>query len=201
MVIHPSSRLTDSEPVYPASRLVRHPALLRVLLANPSREFTIRELALESGTPYATAWRLATLLRDWGVLRERRVGASRAVSVNRGSPLVPELRRLLEVRLDPHRAAARWFARLLPERGDVEAVVLFGSAARDAARPSSDVDVAVIVGRRTDAVVEAVDRAAARVEDRTGLKVVPIPVTREELRANTRLARDIREGEVLRGRS
>lgn len=184
----------------PASNLLRHPRFLQVLLGNPRREFTIRELALESGTAYPTAWRLAGMLRDLGVLRERRVGASRAVSLNPTSPLLPELRRLIALELDPHREAARRFSRRVSGLPGVRRVVLFGSVARRAARPSSDVDVAVVVDRRMPELLTALDRAAARVQDETGLKVVPVPVSDRELRRDTRWARDVRAGEVLYGR-
>lgn len=199
MNIDPRPRLSRRGPSSLTSSLLRHPLFLRTVLENPLREFTVRELARESGTAYATAWRLTGLLRDLGVLHERRIGASRAVSLNRRSPLVPELRRFLALGLDPHREAARRFAKLASRIPGVADVVLFGSVARGTARPSSDVDVAVILDRRGEATLAAIDRAAAEVQDATGLKVVPIPLSRSELRAETRLARDVRAGEILHG--
>jgi predicted nucleotidyltransferase len=82
----------------------------------------------------------------------------------------------------------------------VKQVVLFGSAARRAALPSSDVDVAVVLDRRSRAALAAIDRVALRVQDETGLKVVAIPLSPRELESTTRLARDVRAGEVLHGR-
>ncbi len=180
-----------------ASDLSRHPSLVRALLDNPGREFTIRELSIESGTAYATAWRLVRLLRTLGALRERRVGASRAVSLNPRSPLLQHLRRLVALDLDPHREAARRFARLAARTAEVRQVILFGSVARGTARPSSDVDLAVVLDRRTDETLAALDHAATRVQDETGLRVVPIPVSMGDLRRETRLAQELRGGEVL----
>lgn len=188
-------------PGNPTANLLRHPRFLEVLLGNPRREFTVRELALESGTPYATAWRLAGLLRELGVLRERRIGASRALSLNPTSPLLPELHRLLGLKLDPHREAARRFARRVSRVRAVRKVILFGSVARGASRPSSDVDVAVVLDRRMPGDLAALDREAARVQDETGLKVVPIPVSVPELGRDAKWARDVRAGEVLYERS
>src|SRR5947209_13036299 len=74
---------------WPAN-LLRHPRVLGTLLMTPGREFTIRELSLESRTSYATAWRLVDILADLGALRARRIGASRVVSVNPQSPLRSE---------------------------------------------------------------------------------------------------------------
>ena len=184
----------------PTASLLRHPRLLRTLLANPGREFTIRELALESRTAYATAWRLVGLLRDLGAVHERRIGASRAVSLNVRSPLVPELRQLLRVRIEPHREAARRFARLAARIRGVRKVVLFGSASRGTATPSSDVDVAVIVDRRAADVLARIDEVAAAIQDETGLKVVAIPLNPREFGGHTPLAEAVRAGEVLHER-
>lgn len=180
--------------------LLRHPQLPRVLLANPGREFTVRELANESRTAYATAWRLVGLLRDLGAVHERRIGATRAVSLNLRSPLVPELRRLLRIRLEPHREAAKRFARLAAPIQGVRRVVLFGSAAHGAATPSSDVDIAVIIDRRSADVLARIDEVAARIQDETGLKVVAIPLDPRESDGHTRLAEAVRAGEVLHER-
>ncbi len=199
---NPSHRavLTERLPA-PTASLLRHQHLLRILLATPGREFTVRELARESRTPYATAWRLVGLLRDLGGVHERRVGASRAVSLNSRSPLVPELRQLLRVRIEPHREAARRFARLAARIPGIRKVVLFGSVARGTATASSDVDVAVIVDRRTADVLARIDEVAARIQDETALKVVAIPLNPRESRGHTRLAAAIRAGEVLHERS
>ncbi len=179
------------------SRLLRHRRILVTLLENPGREFTIRELSVESQTPYATTWRLVEMLRALGALRVRRVGASHSLSLNARSPLVPELRRLAGVRLQPHREAARRFARLAAGVRGVWKIVLFGSAARGAAEPGSDVDVAVILDRRADDVLAWMYESAAKIQDETGLKIVPVGLTRPELEAGTRFARVVRAGEVL----
>jgi len=101
------------------------------------------------------------------------------------------------VQLVPHREAARRFAKLASGVAGVRRVVLFGSAARGTVRPGSDVDVAVVLDRRTEATLDPIYDAAARIRDETGLKVVPVGVVRRELEADTPFARSLREGEVL----
>ncbi len=198
---NPSSPAIPPEGSSPLTgSLLRHPQLPRILLANPGREFTVRELAKESRTAYATAWRLVGLLRDLGAVHERRIGASRAVSLNLRSPLIPGLRRLLRVRIEPHREAARRFARLAARIQGVRKVVLFGSAAHGTATASSDVDVAVLVDRRSADVLVRIDEVAARIQDETGLKVVAIPLNPRESEGHTRLAKAVRSGEVLHER-
>ncbi len=191
-----SENPTGTQLRWPAN-LLRHPRFLGTLLMTPGREFTIRELSVESRTSYATAWRLVDILADLGALRVRRVGASRVVSVNPQSPLLPQLRTLADVRLEPHREAARRFARGAANIKSVRDVVFFGSAARGAARRGSDVDVAVVVDRRGEASDQAIYRVAARVQDETGLKIVPVLFLARELETRSRIAREVRAGEVL----
>lgn len=193
----PDDRSSPEGPLPRAARLLRHRAVLETLFANPGREFTVRELGVESRTSYATTWRLVEILRDLGALRAHRVGASHSLSVNPRSPVIPELRRLVTVRLLPHREAARRFARLVARVGGVRKVVLFGSAARGTVRRGSDVDVAVVLDRRADATMARVYEAAARVQDETGLKVVPIGVVPRELDGDTKIARALKDGDVL----
>jgi predicted nucleotidyltransferase len=177
--------------------LLRHRSLLERLLRIPGREFTVRELSMESGVPYATTWRTVNGLLALGVLRERRVGAARVVSLNTTSPLLPELKRIVSLRLRPHRGAALLFARRASRLREVRRIILFGSASRGTSGPGSDVDVAVVLDRRTDRTMDRLLRMAAEVQDEAGLRVVPIAVSPGELGRDSRLARDLRAGEVL----
>src|SRR5438552_17306098 len=178
---------------WPAN-LLRHPRFLGTLLMTPGREFTIRELSLRCRPSYATAWRLVDILADLGALRARRIGASRVVSVNPQSPLLPQLRTLAAVRLEPHRDAARRFARRAAKVKNVRRVVFFGSAARGAVRRGSDVDVAVVADRRGEASDQAIYRVAARVQDETGLKIGLVRVIAREFAAGALIAREERAG-------
>ena len=179
------------------SHLLRHRRLLETLLRNPEREFSIRELAVESRVPYATTWRLVDLLRELGALQVRKVGASRVLVLNPRSPVVGDLRRLAELHLSPFPEAARRFARAVRRLDGVRKVILFGSVARGTAGPSSDVDVAVVVDRRQKDLRDQILRAAERIQDDTGLKIVPVLVGPSEMRKDTGFARSLREGEVL----
>jgi len=189
------------QPFPDVSRLLRHRRVLEALFGTAGREFTIRELSLESHVPYATTWRLVEALAAMGAVRVRRIGAARVVSLNPSSPVLPQLRRLAALRLEPHREAAHRFARLASRIPGVARVVLFGSASRGAAGPQSDVDVAVVLDRRTEETLGKVYSVAAQVQDETGLKLVPIPLTLRQLRADTHFAKGVRSGEVLYDRS
>ncbi len=192
-----SPRGSPSEAAPEVAGLLRHRSLLERLLRFPGREFTVRELSIESRVPYATTWRAVRGLLALGVLRERRVGAARVVSLNTTSPLLPELKRIASLRLRPHRGAALLFTRRASRLPEVRRIILFGSASRGTAGPRSDVDVAVVLDRRTDRTMDRLLRMAAEVQDEAGLRVVPIAVSPGELGGDSRLARDLRVGEVL----
>src|SRR3972149_3455426 len=127
---------TDPRPPsrLPVGRVIRHRGVLRALFAAPPAGSTIRELAIRSGVPYASTWRLVEDLRRLGALRVEVIGPSRRVSVNAGSPLLDDLRRIAGVEFDPHRKAARRFADLASKLHAVRKVILFGSVSRGEAR-------------------------------------------------------------------
>lgn len=80
---------------------------------------------------------------------------------------------------------------------EVRRIILFGSALRGTSGPGSDVDVAVVLDRRTDRTMDRLLRMAAEVQDEAGLRLVPIAVSPGELGGDSRLARILRAGEVL----
>src|SRR3989442_15660032 len=96
----------------PVARMVRHRGILRALLAAPPAGLTIRALALRSGVPYATTWRVVEDLRRLGAIAVDPGGASRQVRVNAGSPLLEDLGRIAAGEVAPHPPPARRGARL-----------------------------------------------------------------------------------------
>jgi len=178
-------------------RVLRHRRILEALLANPRRRFTIRELSIEAQTPYATTWRTVEDLRTLGAATAERVGTSQYLSVNVDSPLVRDLDKIRSLELSPHRSVARDFARRLAEVPQVEKAVLFGSVAEGREEAGSDVDVAIVLSRKTAPVMERIYGIVSKLQDRTGMKVVPLPITASELASDTQLGRAIRAGKVL----
>ena len=172
-----------------------------MLFAAPPAGITIRELAIRSGVPYASTWRLVEDLRRLGALRLEAIGASRRVSVNAGSPLLDDLRRIAAVQFAPHRNAARRFADLAARVHAVRKVILFGSVARGEETVGSDVDLAVVIDRETRAVRAELDRLAGQVVEETGLPVVPTLVTRRAIARGGSFPRALESGEVLYARS
>jgi len=181
----------------PVARTIRHRGVLRALFAAPGPGLTIRELALRSGVPYATTWRVVEDLRRLGALIAVTVGASRQVRVNTGSPLLDDLRRIAAVEFAPHRQAARRFASLASCVHVVRRVILFGSVSRGEETVGSDVDVAVVLDRKSRAALSDLDGFAVQVLDETGLVVVPVAVTLPEIARGGPFPRTLESGEVL----
>jgi len=192
--LRPTSRL-------PVGRVIRHRGVLRALFAAPPAGMTIRELAIRSGVPYASTWRLVEDLRRLGALRLEVIGSSRRVSVNTGSPLLDDLRRIAGVEFDPHRKAARRFADLACKLHAVRKIILFGSVSRGEETVGSDVDLAVVLDRKTRAVRAQVDRLAGQVIEETGLAVVPTMLTQREITRGGSFPRTLATGEVMYERS
>ncbi len=182
-------------------RLLKHPRVLEVLLARPGRRFTIRELSQEARIPYSTTWRIAQDLEVLGVVVSERAGTARVLSTNPQAPVVRELRNLAGLELSPHRLAAKEFAERLASISEVREAILFGSVARRTESPTSDVDVAVVLERKDDSLVDRIYDIAQGVQDRTRMKIVPLFVTEAELDSKDPIAKSIKSGVVLLGRS
>ena len=70
--------------------------ILNVLLAQPRRHFSLRELGEEAGVPTMSASRIVSDLHDMGVVRRRVAGRAHATSLHRESPATEFVKRLFE---------------------------------------------------------------------------------------------------------
>jgi predicted nucleotidyltransferase len=181
----------------PLGRVLRHRRIVEALLVDPKRRFTVRELSIQSKTSYATTWRTVEELRALGALTAERVGTSQYLSVNEDSALLRDLEKMRSLELSPHRAAARDFARQLADVPPVEKAILFGSVAEGRESAGSDVDVAIVLSRKSKRAMNRIYAAVSEVQDRTGMKVVPMIVAPAELRSRGQLAHALRAGQVL----
>ena len=197
----PSIGLSRRTPVPAIDGVLRHRRVIEVLVSRPARRFTIRELSQEAKTPYSTTWRLVRDLDALGAVISERFGTSRVLSLNPQSPIVAELKCLSSLELAPHRLAARDFAQQLAGVPEVRQTILFGSVARRSETATSDVDIAIVIERKDDSVLRRISDIAEDVQDRTRMRIVPLFVRPAELKADTRIAKAIRSGEVLFERS
>jgi len=179
--------------------------LLRFLALHPGA-YTGRQLALAAGVQPKRAREALVDLVQLGLVRARIVGRASVYTLNRRhyavrSILVPAFAR-----------ETGWLDELgrrvlLVSAGVIRSVILYGSWARSEARPSSDVDLLVVVSDR--ARKEALERRLEVIRtlalDRFGVPVSLLLLTSHELtqrvRTRSRFIREVlEEGRVVAGR-
>jgi DNA-binding transcriptional ArsR family regulator len=136
--------------------------LLATLVLHPLREYTTTELAAQTDMPLSTLNGEIGRLVGAGILRDRRVGRARLVSVDTANRLTRPLTELLSATYGPLTVVPDELANV----PGVELVLIYGSwAARysgEAGPPPNDVDVLVVGAPARTAVYDAAERAQKR---------------------------------------
>jgi predicted nucleotidyltransferase len=135
---------TSPPTLLPLLRSQTQGVLLATVLLNPDREFSLTQLADESGLAFSTVAREVDRAASTGLLTTRHAGRTKLVSVDRNSPLYAPMSQLIQLTFGPL-AAIRETFRDLPR---TKAVFIFGSWASrytgEVGPPPNDVDVLVI---------------------------------------------------------
>lgn len=177
-------------------KLTKYPAVLRLFLGYPNRNFTPLEISRITKISYATTWRFIHDLEMAGVITIEKIGGYNVCRLNQKSPIIGELRDFVELELSPHRLAVSRFVDRVKKLKHVEKVILFGSVAKGKEKLTSDVDVALLVGekyRLEKKVVEVADEILGE----TKMKIIPMVLTQKELKENEQFASELAKGEVL----
>ncbi|MFQ3293443.1 MAG: putative nucleotidyltransferase [Halobacteriales archaeon] len=142
---------------FPQDRVFRYQAmqdLLSLLIEEPYEEYTVSQSASLIDANQATVSKAVSLLEQLGVLRTRREGQKRYVSIDRDRLTKPDP--VLSIpQSEFHKPVRTFVERAREELDDLVGILLFGSVARGDADRASDVDVLVFVeddrteGRRT----------------------------------------------------
>jgi len=183
--------------------------ILRALLPLTS-PVSGREAKLLSGVrSQGGALQALTELAQLGVLHEERIRGARLYRVNRAHHVTAALETLFQIegqRISSLRALIENHLALNGLINHVQAVILFGSAARGDARPGSDLDLFVVtnsarVNARVDDAMHDIAHEATRM---LGLNVSALVMPRARLRQRWRsgdpLLRNIQaEGRLLLG--
>lgn len=131
--------------------------VLRQIVHLPQRQFTGRELALESGTTPSKTIVALDRLRTQGLVTVRQAGRAHQWQLNPSHALVPPLRKWFEFERRTRDMLLEKIAQSLGPLPFVQKVVIFGSFARREERPNSDIDLFVLVtdGHDKDRASEA----------------------------------------------
>ncbi|MCK4327681.1 MAG: nucleotidyltransferase domain-containing protein [Candidatus Diapherotrites archaeon] len=120
--------------------------LLDFLLGHKKDIYSVSELAKLTRTPKSG---VSKVIREWegsGLIKVTHIGNSKAVSIDQGFFLLPELSKLFsEPQKRAHQYARRFARNLIAKSGkDVSALVVYGSTARREMGALSDIDILVI---------------------------------------------------------
>jgi DNA-binding transcriptional ArsR family regulator len=147
--------------------------ILAAALIDPSRAWYLSNLARHLGLPPSSLQRELARLTQTGILRQERDGNRVTYQANLENPLVGDLRNLILKTVgicDVLRAA------LGPIAHRVKAAFVFGSMAKGAEQPASDVELMVIGSVGLSEVVEALKSA----EEQLGRAINPSIYSEEE---------------------
>jgi len=157
--------------------------ILVLLVRNPFREFTVRQLRELTDNGTKTTTRAVELLVQLDLVRANTEGRSKDVSLNRSNVSVPE-DPLFAIPQDEFRAPIRTFVERAREAvPGFSALVVFGSVARGEADRRSDIDIWILVeesDRLLRARRTATDVATDLAEERFPVERPGDPAPREE---------------------
>jgi len=129
-------------------RIFRNQAMddiLELLYRNPHDEFGVRQLRSITGHSAQTVDTALTLFAQLGVIKTRRDGNKKLISIKRDHILKPD-DPILEIPQEEFRTPVNTFFNELRGRLDnVAGVILFGSVARGEADRASDIDIWILV--------------------------------------------------------
>ncbi len=171
-------------------------SILELFIKYPHREFTINELSHVSNTSYATTWRFVQKLDKVGVIFTKTVGHSTSCKLNESSPFLKELERTLS-KLTPQKAVIDKFVSRIKKIKEVQKIILFGSVARDEEKLTSDIDIAIIVDRKSLKLEKNILDQRDNILEISKMLIVPITLIDKELIKNKQFKQEIDRGKVL----
>lgn len=143
-------------------------ALFETLRAFPKRQFTINELAKTANLPFTTAWKLVQKFERAQAIEVSLIGKSRAVRYKE-SPFSKLLAKILKISASPQALSLHALKRLLRANSGITQAYLFGSVASKKEKLESDIDVALLTGRKIDS-----SSLMSKMYEKYGVKIVPL---------------------------
>ena len=149
-------------PLLPIFRSRLQGELLALALVDPSRQWTIDELARRTGEPYQTVAAEVRRLQEAELLVATTVGRTKLLSANEANVYLPPLAQLAIMAFGPPLVIGEEFGSV----DGIEAIYIYGSwAARQRGEPGptpNDIDVLVIGRPDRDEIYDAAQRAQRR---------------------------------------
>lgn len=178
-------------------RCITRRRIIELFLKYPKREFTVNELSKLSFTSYATTWRFIQILDKAGVIFTKSIGHSLVCKLNNDSPFLREIKKALELKPSPQKAVIEDFINKIKELEDVQKIVLFGSVSRGMEDLTSDIDIAIFVKCRNKKLEREINKISNDIIEKSKMKIVPLILTRRELKRSKQFAMELERGVVL----
>lgn len=153
--------------------------ILRALAYNPNREFTIQEVAKETGLALGTAHPAIRDLVDTRAVLTRKAGRSIQYKINASHLLYAKLLELFEREIHAHAEVAEEFVNRIGKKG-VKSMVLFGSVARGEYRVVGDVDILIVT--KDGGLPPGTEEASQEILDKYDTIISPLALSSEEVR-------------------
>lgn len=179
--------------------------ILRELLDNPGKDYSIKSLSDDSGASYDLTYRFSQNLIDLGILSSKKVGNSKILQLEENSPYTQKLRELIKIDSEPLRQEAKKYAQEVEVKiSGVKTVVLFGSVAKGTPKLDSDIDILILVKKEVEEKEQDANRIASKYEREKNVTIVPmvetVPEFEKDLREETPFSQEIKkEGIMLTG--
>jgi predicted nucleotidyltransferase len=141
--------------------------VLETFLKFKGRQFTINELSKTTKVPFGSLWRLLKKWESAGIIETNVIGKSRVVRLHE-SEYTKRLLELLKLSVSPQAFTAEALKKELKGKSIKEAY-LFGSVAKKNEKLESDIDLAILAGKKFDA-----NKLMFEVYEKYGTKVVPL---------------------------
>ncbi len=149
-------------PLLPIFRSQLQGELLALVLVDPSRQWTLDELAERTGEPYQTVATEVRRLQEAELLQATAIGRTKLLSANEANPYLRPLSQLAIMAFGPPLVIGEEYTTVR----DIEAIYIYGSwAARyhgEQGPAPNDIDVLVIGKPDRDDVYAAAQRAQQR---------------------------------------
>lgn len=181
-------------PLLPIFRSRLQGEILALVLVDPSRSWTIEELADRTGHPYQTVATEVRRLQDVQLVNVDTVGRTKLLSANESNPYVRPLMQLVLMSFGPPLVISEEFATV----SRIEQLMIYGSWAEryegEAGPVPNDIDLLVIGRPDRDHVHEA----ALRAQQRLGREVNVTLRTRDAWdKASDGFTRQVRSSPLL----
>lgn len=174
--------------------------MLRVLIPTPPHLATTRELAKLAGVSPQGAVNVLRRLEGYGLVHQKQVGPASGWIVNKHHLLFEPLAQLLGLEQLAQSTLRKAIVEALPT-SRIKRVVLFGSIANGEERPSSDIDLLVIVKGEQDLplVLDKLHELSVRLGQYLGNALSPLVYTETDFqnRAPKDFAQQVQRGILL----